>query len=72
ARGGRGRDLRAEIALQRSALARAQEKLAGLSRERERVLERLAHIERAPARERRPLAGRALQPEQQLGLDLGL
>jgi len=69
ARGGRGRELRSEIARERSALALAAEKTIELERERSRALERLAHAEQAPARERRPEIARR---ERQLSLDLGL
>jgi conjugative relaxase-like TrwC/TraI family protein len=72
-RGGRGRELRAEIARGQSALRLATEKLAQLSRERKQVLERLSLLERAPALESRPeIAGRERAPERQLSLDLGL
>ncbi len=66
--GRRGRDLRGEIALQRSALSLAEEKLARLARERTQLVERFAlGEERAPTRprERRP------ERERQLNLDLG-
>jgi conjugative relaxase-like TrwC/TraI family protein len=73
ARGGRGRDLRGEIALQRSALRLAEEKLAELERERTELLERLALAEQAPAPTRRPeIAGPDQGRERQLSLDLGL
>ncbi|MGH3048120.1 MAG: hypothetical protein ACRDNC_14140, partial [Gaiellaceae bacterium] len=73
ARGGRGRELRDEIALQRSALALAAEKTVELEREQRRALERLSLAERAPARRHRPdMAGRERAPERQLSLDLGL
>ena len=73
ARGGRGRALRGEIALQRSALTLAEEKLAELKRERKQLLDRLALAEQAPARTRRPeIAGPERRRERQLSLDLGL
>jgi hypothetical protein len=73
ARGGRGRAPRGEIALQRSALRLAEEKLAELERERTRVLERRARSERTPARTHRPeIAGPEQGRERQLSLDLGL
>jgi conjugative relaxase-like TrwC/TraI family protein len=73
ARGGRGRELRGEIAREESALALAEVKVAELERERKRVLERLARAEQTPARERPPeIAGREREPERQLSLDLGL
>jgi hypothetical protein len=73
ASGVRGRELRAEIAHEQSALALANGKIVELERERKRVLERLSLLERAPARERRPeIAGRERPPERQLSLDLGL
>jgi conjugative relaxase-like TrwC/TraI family protein len=73
ARGGRGHELRGEIALQHSALTLAEEKLAELERERKQLLERLALAERAPARTRRPeIAGPEQGRERQLSLDLGL
>jgi len=73
ARGGRGRGLRGEIALQRSALRLAEEKLAELGRERKRLLERLSLAEQAPARTHRlEIAGPEQGRERQLSLDLGL
>jgi conjugative relaxase-like TrwC/TraI family protein len=73
ARGGRGHELRGEIALQHSALTLAEEKLAELERERKQLLDRLALAEQAPARTRRPeIAGPERRRERQLSLDLGL
>ena len=72
ARGGRGRELRSEIALQRSALTLAEEKLAELERERKQVLERLSLAKQAPTRKRAPEIGRERGRERQLSLDLGL
>jgi len=73
ARGGRGRDLRGEIALQRSTLRLAEEKLAELERERTELLERLAVAAQALTRTRRPeIAGPEQGRERQLSLDLGL
>jgi conjugative relaxase-like TrwC/TraI family protein len=67
--GGRGHELRGEIALQRSAFTLAERKLAELEQERKQVLARLALAAQAPAHERRPeIAGR----DRQLSLDLGL
>ncbi len=71
ARGGRGHELRGEIALQHSALTLVEEKLAELKRERKQLLDRLALAEQAPARPRRPEIGAREQRERQLSLDLG-
>ena len=71
ARGGRGRELRNEIAIERSALALSEEKTVELTRERKQLLERLFLSECAPARTRRPEhADRGR--ERQLSLDLDL
>jgi hypothetical protein len=70
-RGERGRVLRSEIALQRTAVRLADEKLAALARERQETLARLPHTqERARSRELK----RELRPGhgRQLTLDLGL
>ncbi len=72
ARGGRGRALRGDIALQRTALSLAEEKLAELGRERTKLLERLGLAEEASVRRRRPALERERQGERQLSLDLGL
>jgi conjugative relaxase-like TrwC/TraI family protein len=73
ARGGRGGALRGEIALERSTLALAEEKLAELERERTQLIERLARAEQVPARTRQPEIGaRERERERQLSLDLGL
>jgi hypothetical protein len=73
ARGGRGCALRGEIALQRSAVGLAEEKLVELERERARLRERLALAEQAPTRTRRPEIGaRERERERQLSLDFGL
>ena len=73
ARGGRGRELRGEIARERSALALAAPKLVELERERKQALERLSLAEQAPARGRRPeTGGRERERERQLSFDLGL
>jgi conjugative relaxase-like TrwC/TraI family protein len=72
-RGGRGRELRSEIARERSALALAEEKIVELARERKQVLERLTLAEQAPLRGRQPeIVGREYAPERQLSLDLDL
>jgi hypothetical protein len=72
ARGGRGRELRGEIALQRTALNLAAEKLTELERERTQLVARLALAKEVPARRRPPALGRERGRERQLGLDLGL
>jgi ATP-dependent exoDNAse (exonuclease V) alpha subunit len=73
ARGGRGRELRGEIALQRTALGLAAEKLAELERERKQLLERLALAEQTSPRARPPeITGPEQGREHQLSLDLGL
>ncbi len=73
AHGGRGRELRSEIALERRMLARAKEKTVELERERKQVLERLSLAEQAPARERRPeIGGHEREPDRQLSLGLDL
>lgn len=73
ARGGRGRELQSEIALERRTLARATEKTTELERERKHVLERLSLAQQRPARTRSPEpAGPKRGRERQLSLDLGL
>lgn len=72
ARGGRGRELRGEIALQHSTLRLANEKRVELERERTQLVERLARAEEAPGRSRRPAPGRGRERGHQLSLDLGL